>query len=95
MLRPDWLTLDLWQNSSVMMLWSYRDNVRTITADNGNEFCGHELVAEKLTTDIRFSPPYSFWERRLSENIHGLLCHYIWKSTGLRKIADRQIIEIG
>ena len=43
----------------VGMLWKYRGHVRTITADNGSEFCDHELVAEKLKTNIYFANPYS------------------------------------
>jgi len=34
------------------MLWRYRRHIRAITADNGSEFCNHELVTEKLKTDI-------------------------------------------
>ncbi|MEM5734128.1 IS30 family transposase, partial [Shewanella algae] len=47
----------------VGMLWKYRGYVRTITADNGSEFCDHEQVAEKLKTDVYFANPYSSWER--------------------------------
>tara|TARA_E500000331_G_scaffold352350_1_gene400768 strand:+ start:256 stop:582 length:327 start_codon:yes stop_codon:yes gene_type:complete len=47
----------------VGMLWRYRRHVRTITADNGSEFCDHELVADMLKTDIYFANPYFSWER--------------------------------
>ena len=43
----------------VGMLWKYRSHVRTITADNGSEFCDHELVAEKLkTVSDQFRPSF-------------------------------------
>ena len=78
----------------VGMLWKYRGHVRTITADNGSEFCDHALVAEKLKTNIYFANPYSSWERGLNENFNGLLRQYIRKGTDLRTVSDRQISEI-
>lgn len=78
----------------VGMLWKYRSDVRTITADNGSEFCGHELVAEKLKTAIYFANPYSSWERGLNENFNGLLRQYIRKGTDLRTVTDKQIADI-
>ena len=76
------------------MLWRYRGQVRTITADNGSEFCDHERVAEKLKTDIYFANPYSSWERGLNENFNGLLRQYIKKGTDLRTVTDKQIADI-
>ncbi|WP_412501117.1 IS30 family transposase, partial [Shewanella chilikensis] len=72
----------------------YRGYVRTITADNGSEFCDHEQVAEKLKTDVYFANPYSSWERGLNENFNGLLRQYIRKGTDLRTVTDKQISEI-
>ena len=77
----------------VGMLWRYRSHVHTITADNGTEFCGHELVAEKLKTDVYFANPYSSWERGLNENFNGLLRQYISKGTDLRTVTDEQIAQ--
>ncbi|WP_370215286.1 IS30 family transposase [Idiomarina sp.] len=76
------------------MLWRYRRHVRTITADNGSEFCDHELVAEKLKTDIYFANPYSSWERGLNENFNGLLRQYIRKGTDLRTVTAKQIKDV-
>ncbi|MFQ6371386.1 IS30 family transposase [Shewanella sp. YIC-542] len=78
----------------VGMLWRYRRHVRTITADNGSEFCEHEWVAEKLKTDIYFANPYSSWERGLNENFNGLLRQYIRKGTDLRTVTDKQIADV-
>ncbi len=76
------------------MLWRYRGHVRTITADNGSEFCDHELVAEKLKTDIYFANPYSSWERGLNENFNGLLRQYIRKGTDLRTVTAKQVADV-
>ena len=78
----------------VGMLWRYRGHVRTITADNGAEFCAHALVADKLKTDIYFAYPYSSWERGLNENFNGLLRQYIRKGTDLRTVTDKQIADV-
>lgn len=75
------------------MLWRYRRHVQTITVDNGTEFCGHELVAEKLKTDIYFANSYSSWERGLNENFNGLLRQYISKDTDLSTVTGEQIAK--
>ena len=77
----------------VGMLWRYRRHVHTITADNGTEFCAHELVAEKLKPDVYFANPYSSWERGLNENFNGLLRQFISKGTDLSTVTDEQIAQ--
>lgn len=77
----------------VDMLWRYRSYVHTITADNGSEFCEHEMVADKLKTEIYFANPYASWERGLNENFNGLLRQYIRKGTDLRTVTDKQIAD--
>ena len=76
------------------MLWKYRGWVRIITADNGSEFCDHELVAEKLKANTYFANPYSSWERGLNDKFNGLLRQYIRKGTDLRTLTGKQIAEI-
>ncbi|PSW20891.1 hypothetical protein C9J21_22435 [Photobacterium phosphoreum] len=41
-------------------------NFKTITADNGTEFAGHEKIAEMMDADFYFAKPYSSWERGLN-----------------------------
>jgi hypothetical protein len=36
---------------------SARQVLCTVVADNGTEFCGHELVAEKLKPNVYFANP--------------------------------------
>jgi len=78
----------------IQMLWKHRHYVHTITADNGLEFCGHELVAKALRADVYFANPYASWERGLNENFNGLLRQYIKKGTDLRTITDEQLSQI-
>ena len=72
----------------------YTDSVKTITADNGTEFCNHEAVAEALKTDIYFANPYASWERGLNENFNGLLRQYIRKGTALKTVSDEALSSI-
>jgi len=76
------------------MLRPYTDSVETITADNGTEFCDHEVVAEALKTDIYFANPYASWERGLNENFNGLLRQYIRKGTDLTTVSDEELSSI-
>ena len=82
------------RKAMISMLWRYRGSVKTITADNGTEFCEHEMVAEKLRADIYFANPYSPWERGLNENFNGLLRQYIKKDTDLRTVTEEDIRRI-
>ena len=76
------------------MLRPYTDSVKTITADNGTEFCDHETVAEALKADIYFANPYASWERGLNENFNGLLRQYIRKGTDLNTVSDQKLALI-
>jgi IS30 family transposase len=82
------------RKAMISMSWCYRGSVKTITADNGTEFCEHERVAKKLRADIYFASHYSPWERGLNENFNGLLRQYIKKGTDLRTITDKDIQRI-
>ena len=59
----------------------YKDNVLTITADNGKEFAGHETMSKELETQVYFAHPYSSWERGLNENTNGLIRQYFPKGS--------------
>jgi IS30 family transposase len=67
--------------------------VHTVTADNGTELCGHDLVAEKLKTDVYFANLYSSWERGLNENFNGLPRQYISKGPDLRTVTHEQVAQ--
>jgi IS30 family transposase len=76
------------------MLTPYKDNVHTITFDNGGEFAEHEKIAKSLDAKMYFAHPYSSWERGLNENFNGLLRQYIPKGTDLRGISDERVKQV-
>ncbi|MEZ9362937.1 IS30 family transposase [Vibrio cyclitrophicus] len=52
---------------------------KTITADNGTEFAGHQEVAAITKADFYFAKPYSSWGRVLNEHTNGLIRRFLPK----------------
>jgi IS30 family transposase len=75
----------------VQLLRPHKDNVLTITADNGKEFTQHKKISKSLKADVYFAHPYHAWERGLNENTNGLLRQYFPKKMDFRKIDDNSI----
>jgi IS30 family transposase len=68
--------------------------IKTITADNGKEFAGHQDVAEYLGIDYYFAHPYHSWERGSNENLNGLIRQYFPKGSDFSMISEERIKEI-
>ena len=64
------------------LLEDWKPYLKTITADNGKEFAGHQKVAESLSIDYFFAHPYHSWERGSNENLNGLIRQYFTKGSG-------------
>jgi IS30 family transposase len=80
--------------ATIALLKPYNDKVFTITADNGKEFAGHEVIAQELGVDVYFAHPYSSWERGLNENTNGLIRQYFPKGRSFEEITDEQIESV-
>ena len=76
---------------AVMLLAPYKGHIRTITTDNGTEFCNHKAIAGGLDTTVYFTDPYSSWQKGAIENANGLVRHYIRKSTPIKHLKDNDI----
>lgn len=50
-----------------------KDQIYTITSDNGREFADHEYISQKLEILYYFADPYSSWQRGSNENLNGLI----------------------
>lgn len=68
--------------------------VRTLTADNGREFAGHEEIAAALDARFYFAHPYHSWERGLNENTNGLVRQYFPKQTDFSKITAAEVYRV-
>lgn len=71
-----------------------KDQLKTITADNGNEFSLHEHVFQILELDWYFADPYSPLQRGTNENTNGLIRQYILKGSDLNEYSDAYIAGI-
>lgn len=80
--------------AAISLLAPYRGLIRTITTDNGKEFCSHKAIAKGLGTTVYFTDPYSSWQKGAIENANGLIRQYIPKSSPIKHLKDRDIDEI-
>jgi IS30 family transposase len=79
--------------AAIRMLFAYRNNVHTITSDNGSEFAEHELIAKKLKANFYFAHPYSSWERGLNEYTNKLIRQYVIKGSNF-DLYDSEFIQL-
>lgn len=73
------------------VLRPFKDNVLTITSDNGFEFRSHQRIASDLDADFFFADPYSSWQRGTVENTNGLVRQYIPKKSDFDLISSDQV----
>lgn len=57
---------------------------KTMTFDNGREFCGHQELAAELGLSTFFANPYHSWERGLNEHTNGLIRQFFPKGTNFK-----------
>ena len=77
--------------ATITLLQPYLDKTLTITADNGKEFAGHEIIKEQLSANVYFAHPYCSWERGLNENTNGLIRQYFTKGSSFENITDDEV----
>ena len=76
------------------LLFPYRHYVKTITTDNGSEFCDHRKISQALGATVYFANPYSSWQKGCIENTNKLIRQYIPKGTDFDTLTDEQILQI-
>lgn len=79
------------KNAIVQALHSVKEWVKTITFDNGREFCQHGDIAQQLDCETYFAKPYSSWQRGLNENHNGLLRQYFPKPSPLDNVTQQEL----
>ncbi len=72
-------------------LQDVKQQVHTLTMDNGNEFAQHQKVKKGLRADVYFAHPYCAWERGLNENTNGLLRQYFPKGINFKTVSQAKI----
>ena len=84
-------TADLVGQAIIKALTPFEARVKTLTYDNGKEFCGHALIDEALNSTGYFARPFASWERGTNENFNGLLRQYVPKKRPMKDINDEEI----
>ena len=84
-------TAEAVKNEIIALLYPWRHLVRTITYDNGREFCRHGDINKALGCRSYFAAPYHSWERGLNENTNDLIRQYFPKNSDLRKVTRDDI----
>lgn len=65
--------------------------IKTITLDNGTEFCDYKDLEEALECEIYFADPYSSWQRGTNENTNGLLRQYFPKIMSFESLTQNDV----
>ena len=68
-----------------------KDQVHTLTCDNGKEFAFHQEFSAALQAECFFAHPYQAWERGLNENTNGLIRQYLPKGTDFDTLNQKDI----
>lgn len=85
----------------IRLLFPYRHSVRSITTDNGSEFCSHKLISSALAPKdthnpnlVFFADSYASWQKGAIENANKLIRQYIPKGTDFSTLTDGFIRKI-
>lgn len=92
------LTRKTAEQASSQLIFALKDyniiHLKTITYDNGCEFCWHDKVNEELKMQSFFCNPYSSWEKGTVENINGLIRRFFPKKTDFDTITEDEIQQV-
>ena len=78
----------------VSILKKEKEQIHTITSDNGREFADHAYVSKKLAITFYFADPYSSWQRGSNENLNGLIRQYFPKKTNFDTVTQEEIKKV-
>jgi transposase, IS30 family len=84
-------TADLVGAAIISMLKPFEARVKTLTYDNGKEFCGHAKIDDALNSTGYFARPFASWERGFNENFNGLLRQYVPKKRLMETVTEEEI----
>ena len=67
---------------------------KTMTFDNGREFCGHEKLSESLKVEAFFATPDHSWELGLNEHTNGLIREFYSKSINFKIVKEEDFQKV-
>lgn len=71
-----------------------KNQVLTLTSDNGKEFTEHQKISQAIDTPFYFCTPYHSWERGLNENTNGLIRQYFPKKLDFASITEQDVQKV-
>lgn len=82
--------------AAVRLLLPYMgDGVKTITTDNGSEFCAHGDITKAIRgASVYFADSYCSWQKGAIENANKLIRQYIPKGTDFRCVTNELIRKV-
>ena len=89
--QVDSKSADTVTKATIVLLLPFKDNVLSITADNGKEFAYHEQMTGELEAPVSFADSYSSWQRGLNENTNCLLRQYWPKGTDFKAVTTIEV----
>lgn len=87
--KPDVVAKAAWR-----LLLPYKDNVLTITTDNGSEFMNHQWLTKHIGAIVYFADPFCSGQKGAVENANKLFRQYFPKGTDFRLIEQSQLDAI-
>ena|SRR3990167_7740273 len=87
-------TKDELNNRVIQLIHRHLHQFKTITADNGTEFHGYEIIESKTGTRFYFANPHHSWERGTNENTNGLVRQYLPKGQSMATLTQHQCNSI-
>ena len=80
--------------ATVAKLMPIKDQLKTITVDNGKEFAAHLEITDALNVPIYFAHPCHLWERGANENMNGLIRQYLPKGSSFEHLTEVSVLYI-
>lgn len=80
------------EKAVISILRPYRQDVLTITTDNGMEFRNHEAIAKALGCTVYFADPFCSGQKGGVENINKIFREFYPKGTDFRPI-DQSVLD--
>lgn len=78
----------------IQLINRHLHHFKTITADNGTEFHGYQIIESKTDTRFYFANPHHSWERGTNENTNGLIRQYLPKGRSMATLTQHQCNSI-
>ena len=82
------------EKAVIRLLLPFKNNVLTITTDNGIEFRNHKAISKALGCTVYFADPYCSGQKGAVENANKILREFFPKGTDFRQITQEELNKV-